>query len=112
MFLWNHLCSSLLQHLGICLYVFSVAERVAAAPHKVGGRQLEVTVAPVEVPTPPSTVLIKGGDLSRTELYQLYFENPNKGGGEIIDYKVDEEQQSIFITFQDPEGNSLTVHSI
>lgn len=81
---------------------------MAAGSHKVGNRQLEVTVAPVEVPTPPSTVMIRGGDLSKAEMYRLYFENPRKGGGDITDFTVDEEQQSILITFDDPEGNSLT----
>ena len=90
------------------IWTFSVAERVAAGSHKVGNRQLEVKVAPVEVPTPPSTVMIRGGDLSKAEMYKLYFENPRKGGGDITDFTEDEEQQSILITFNDPEGNSLT----
>ena len=92
----------------LALCVFSVAARVAATSHKVGGRQLDVIIAPVEVHTPPSTVLVKGGDLKKAELYQLYFENPNKAGGNITDFKVDEEQQHILITFEDPEGNLLT----
>ncbi|XP_076464939.1 protein mono-ADP-ribosyltransferase PARP14-like [Babylonia areolata] len=80
-----------------------IAQRVAGRPHKAGGRQLEVIVAPVEDPTPPCTVLVRGCDPGKEEICHYYFENPKKGGGDIADFVVDEEQQAIRITFEDPE---------
>ncbi|XP_070211879.1 protein mono-ADP-ribosyltransferase PARP14-like isoform X1 [Littorina saxatilis] len=80
-----------------------VADRVASLPHKVGGQLLEVMIAPIEDPTPPSTVMVKGLDLRKDEVCRLYFENPRKGGGDIAELVVDEDQEAIFITFEDPE---------
>ncbi|KAK7479356.1 hypothetical protein BaRGS_00029434 [Batillaria attramentaria] len=82
-----------------------VAERVAALSHNVSGCDLEVTLAPKEKPisAPPATVKVTDCDLEQDELYRFYFENPIRGGGAIADFKVDEKQQAIFITFEDPE---------
>nr|KAG5693840.1 hypothetical protein BaRGS_004448 [Batillaria attramentaria] len=81
------------------------AERVAALSHNVSGCDLEVTLAPKEKPisAPPATVKVTDCDLEQDELYRFYFENPIRGGGAIADFKVDEKQQAIFITFEDPE---------
>lgn len=80
-----------------------VAERIAGKTHKVGGRQLEVSMAPVEQFTPPSTIIVTECDLTTPELYRFYFENPRRGGGDISDFVVDEKQKAILITFSDPE---------
>ncbi|KAK7110531.1 hypothetical protein V1264_014385 [Littorina saxatilis] len=57
----------------------------------------------MEDPTPPSTVMVKGFDLRKGEVCRFYFENTRKGGGDIAELVVDEDQEAIFITFEDPE---------
>ncbi|KAL8558417.1 hypothetical protein ACOMHN_064764 [Nucella lapillus] len=80
-----------------------VARRVAAMSHTVSGQQLDVTVTAVQEPPPPCTVIVRDCDPEKQEKYLYYFETPSKGGGDIADFVVDEEKQTILITFEDPE---------
>ncbi|XP_076460377.1 protein mono-ADP-ribosyltransferase PARP14-like [Babylonia areolata] len=80
-----------------------VAQRIAGMTHNVGGRHLEVVMAPLEQPAPPSTIIVTECNLENAETYRFYFENPRRGGGEISDFVVDEEQKAILITFVESE---------
>lgn len=82
------------------------AEKVTKLTHTVGGRQLQVTLAPIDDPvtSPPCTIKITGCDPEKEELYRLYFENSRRGGGAIKDLVVDKEKQVIYITFEEPES--------
>lgn len=83
----------------------SVAERVCMkSPHTVGGKELQVTLAPKEDLSQPCTVMIKGCDPEQKDLVTVYFESPKYGGGEIKDVNVDKKQKAIFITFEDAKG--------
>jgi hypothetical protein len=86
------------------VFPFTVAEQVAAGTHRVGGRPLEVTLAPIEDPTPPNTVMVQGCDPGQQEVLSLYFENPRKGGGDIKDIRWQEDLQAFLITFEEADG--------
>lgn len=82
-----------------------VAEHIATLTHQVGGSVLQVTLAPKEKPSsgPPCTVKVTGIAPDIEDMYRMYFEHPKKGGGSIADFKLDAEQQALFVTFEDPE---------
>ncbi|KAK7479330.1 hypothetical protein BaRGS_00029408 [Batillaria attramentaria] len=81
----------------------AVAERVVSSGLTVGGKVLEV----MHHQSQPDesgircTVEVRGFDPAKQELYLLYFENPNKGGGTVWELKVKEDV--MLITFEEPE---------
>ncbi|XP_025094887.1 poly [ADP-ribose] polymerase 14-like isoform X2 [Pomacea canaliculata] len=78
-----------------------VAKQVSSSVHKIGDRQLEISLAPGGIPECVGlrTVEISGGDVDFIEVYRQYFENPVNGGGAIS--KIWAEEQQLFITFKD-----------
>lgn len=52
-----------------------------------------------------STVQVCGIDPLCQDLYQLYFENPLKGGGTIKRLWLKEDNSVMYITFDSAEGN-------
>ena len=93
--------------------------------HKIGGRNLELSMytpkketpkrhrshepTEEEEEAPPRTVVVMVGQqpLESEDTYTLYFESPRHGGGEVEDVDIDEEKKLIYITFVDPAGWSF-----
>ncbi|XP_025094165.1 uncharacterized protein LOC112563908 [Pomacea canaliculata] len=80
-----------------------VAKRVSSHVHKINNQQLEISLAPRGIPESVGmrTVEISGGDVKYLEVYTLYFENPNNGGGPISKIWHDKQKEKIYITFED-----------
>ncbi|KAL8567911.1 hypothetical protein ACOMHN_059033 [Nucella lapillus] len=87
-----------------------VAKTVSTKGHKLGkGKVLEVSLytPPVEKaeesPPPQCTVEVRGFDPEETELYDIYFSNPKKGGDTVVDLSLSEDKTVMLITFETPE---------
>ena len=90
----------------------SVAESVSSKGHKPGGKVLEVTlytppVDELEDGQPQCTVEVRGVDPAKIDLYEMYFSNPRKGGDNIADLSMNEDQTVMYITFETPEGENV-----
>lgn len=85
----------------------TVAENVVTSIRHIAGKNVDITFYdPVlEEESPEScTVEVRGFDLGQKELYMHYFENPNKGGGDIVDLSMNEDNTLMLITFETHEG--------
>lgn len=85
-----------------------VAKTVTTKGHKIAGKVLEVSlyVPPAEEPdeSPPQcTVEVRGFDPVQRELYEFYFSNPRKGGDNIVELTLSDDNTVMFITFETPE---------
>ena len=88
-----------------------MAEAVCSKGHKLGDKVLEVTLytPPADEPEdgqPQCTVEVRGFDPAKIDLYEMYFSNPRKGGDNITDLSVNEDQTVMYITFETPEGEN------
>lgn len=83
-----------------------MAKRVSSHVHKINNQQLEISLAPRGIPESVGmrTVEISGGDVKYLEVYTLYFENPNNGGGPISKIWHDKQKEKLYITFEDAAG--------
>ena len=90
----------------------SVAEAVASKGHSLGKMVLEVALytPPTDEPEdeqPQCSVQVRGFDPAKTDLYEMYFSNPRKGGDSIVDLYMNEDQTVMTITFDTPEGEDV-----
>ncbi|KAL8607984.1 hypothetical protein ACOMHN_005539 [Nucella lapillus] len=84
-----------------------VARSVASKGHTLGSKVLEVSLymPPAEdwEEAPQCTILVQGFDPTKGDLYELYFSNPRRGGDAIVELRISEDGQNMYITFESPE---------
>ena len=86
-----------------------MARAVSSRGHKLGEKVLEVSLYTppgddADDAVPQCTVEVRGFDPAKTELYEMYFANPRKGGDNIVDLHLSEDQAIMYITFETPDG--------
>ena len=88
---------------------FSVAEAmVSVYEHKIFKKVVTVSfyIPPPEPEPlgPQRTVEMRGINPDFQDMYELYFSNPDKGGGHIQNSELSDDGSVLYITFICPEG--------